>query len=188
MFFSNQPNVQSWQSSYQRFLKMAAHTRGSSQQVYVSCITLKCCLNTLMMSCLYSPSSLFFPPSFTSLLSPTIHLMCVCSKCWCLSYVFSAFGLFSYCLPGLFGSSPPQPVWCFNALLCVLLGGTSLCVCLAVLSSFPTFCDGLCGVLRASVLLCCESYFFVTIQSQSSYRFYVACHPFSPVTAFIVAG
>ncbi|XP_069378069.1 phosphatidate phosphatase LPIN1 isoform X3 [Paralichthys olivaceus] len=30
-------------------------------------------------------------------------------QCWCLSYVFSVFGLFSYCLPGLFGSSPPQP-------------------------------------------------------------------------------
>ncbi|XP_074522036.1 phosphatidate phosphatase LPIN1 isoform X3 [Halichoeres trimaculatus] len=30
-------------------------------------------------------------------------------QCWCLSYVFSAFGLFSYCLPGLFGSGPPQP-------------------------------------------------------------------------------
>ncbi|XP_063333729.1 phosphatidate phosphatase LPIN1 isoform X1 [Pelmatolapia mariae] len=28
---------------------------------------------------------------------------------WCLSYVFSAFGFFSYCLPGLFGSSPSQP-------------------------------------------------------------------------------
>ncbi|XP_068450642.1 phosphatidate phosphatase LPIN1 isoform X2 [Clinocottus analis] len=26
-------------------------------------------------------------------------------QCWCLSYVFSAFGLFSYCLPGLFGAS-----------------------------------------------------------------------------------
>lgn len=32
------------------------------------------------------------------------------AKCWCLSYVFSAFGLFSYCLPGLFGSSTSQPV------------------------------------------------------------------------------
>ncbi|XP_051235256.1 phosphatidate phosphatase LPIN1 isoform X2 [Dicentrarchus labrax] len=30
-------------------------------------------------------------------------------QCWCLSYVFSAFGLFSYCLPGLFGSSPSKP-------------------------------------------------------------------------------
>ncbi|XP_030270274.1 phosphatidate phosphatase LPIN1 isoform X1 [Sparus aurata] len=30
-------------------------------------------------------------------------------QCWCLSYVFSAFGLFSYCLPGLFGSGPAQP-------------------------------------------------------------------------------
>ncbi|CAJ1048941.1 phosphatidate phosphatase LPIN1 [Xyrichtys novacula] len=30
-------------------------------------------------------------------------------QCWCLSYVFSAFGLFSYCLPGLFGSSSSQP-------------------------------------------------------------------------------
>ncbi|XP_059210438.1 phosphatidate phosphatase LPIN1 isoform X2 [Centropristis striata] len=30
-------------------------------------------------------------------------------QCWCLSYVFSAFGLFSYCLPGLFGSSTSQP-------------------------------------------------------------------------------
>uniref|UniRef100_A0A3Q3B906 phosphatidate phosphatase n=1 Tax=Kryptolebias marmoratus TaxID=37003 RepID=A0A3Q3B906_KRYMA len=30
-------------------------------------------------------------------------------QCWCLSYVFSVFGLFSYCLPGLFGSSPSQP-------------------------------------------------------------------------------
>ncbi|XP_068587232.1 phosphatidate phosphatase LPIN1 isoform X2 [Cebidichthys violaceus] len=30
-------------------------------------------------------------------------------QCWCLSYVFSAFGLFSYCLPGLFGSGPSQP-------------------------------------------------------------------------------
>ncbi|XP_056135308.1 phosphatidate phosphatase LPIN1 [Lampris incognitus] len=29
-------------------------------------------------------------------------------QCWCLSYVFSAFGLFSYCLPGLFGSSQVQ--------------------------------------------------------------------------------
>lgn len=38
------------------------------------------------------------------------------SQCWCLSYVFSVFGLFSYCLPGLFGSSPSQPV-CFLALL-----------------------------------------------------------------------
>ncbi|XP_077420288.1 phosphatidate phosphatase LPIN1 isoform X3 [Vanacampus margaritifer] len=28
---------------------------------------------------------------------------------WCLSYVFSAFGLFSYCLPGLFGPRPPEP-------------------------------------------------------------------------------
>lgn len=36
--------------------------------------------------------------------------MFVCAKCWCLSYVFSAFGLFSYCLPGLFGSSTSQPV------------------------------------------------------------------------------
>ncbi|KAK5873776.1 hypothetical protein PBY51_018786 [Eleginops maclovinus] len=30
-------------------------------------------------------------------------------QCWCLSYMFSAFGLFSYCLPGLFGSRPSQP-------------------------------------------------------------------------------
>ncbi|XP_034044035.1 phosphatidate phosphatase LPIN1 isoform X2 [Thalassophryne amazonica] len=30
-------------------------------------------------------------------------------QCWCLSYVFSVFGLFSYCLPGLFGSSSSQP-------------------------------------------------------------------------------
>nr|XP_040020917.1 phosphatidate phosphatase LPIN1 isoform X2 [Gasterosteus aculeatus aculeatus]XP_040020955.1 phosphatidate phosphatase LPIN1 isoform X2 [Gasterosteus aculeatus aculeatus] len=30
-------------------------------------------------------------------------------QCWCLSYVFSAFGLFSYCLPGLFGSGASQP-------------------------------------------------------------------------------
>nr|XP_015799111.2 phosphatidate phosphatase LPIN1 isoform X2 [Nothobranchius furzeri] len=28
---------------------------------------------------------------------------------WCLSYVFSVFGLFSYCLPGLFSSSSSQP-------------------------------------------------------------------------------
>ncbi|XP_077376028.1 phosphatidate phosphatase LPIN1 isoform X2 [Festucalex cinctus] len=28
---------------------------------------------------------------------------------WCLSYFFSAFGLFSYCLPGLFGPRPPEP-------------------------------------------------------------------------------
>nr|XP_020445679.1 phosphatidate phosphatase LPIN1-like isoform X2 [Monopterus albus] len=30
-------------------------------------------------------------------------------QCWCLSYMFSVFGLFSYCFPGLFGSSPPKP-------------------------------------------------------------------------------
>ncbi|KAM3876943.1 phosphatidate phosphatase LPIN1 [Diretmus argenteus] len=30
-------------------------------------------------------------------------------QCWCLSYVFSAFGLFSYCLPSLFGSTQSQP-------------------------------------------------------------------------------
>ncbi|XP_057693143.1 phosphatidate phosphatase LPIN1 isoform X2 [Corythoichthys intestinalis] len=28
---------------------------------------------------------------------------------WCLSYFFSAFGLFSYCLPGLFGPRQPEP-------------------------------------------------------------------------------
>ncbi|XP_051918923.1 phosphatidate phosphatase LPIN1 isoform X1 [Hippocampus zosterae] len=28
---------------------------------------------------------------------------------WCLSYFFSAFGLFSYCLPGLFGPRPAEP-------------------------------------------------------------------------------
>ncbi|XP_035992403.1 phosphatidate phosphatase LPIN1 isoform X2 [Fundulus heteroclitus] len=28
---------------------------------------------------------------------------------WCLSYVFSVFGLFSYCFPGLFGSSTSAP-------------------------------------------------------------------------------
>ncbi|XP_024151438.1 phosphatidate phosphatase LPIN1 isoform X1 [Oryzias melastigma] len=33
-------------------------------------------------------------------------------QCWCLSYVFSAFGFFSFCFPGLFGysSSPPESV------------------------------------------------------------------------------
>ncbi|KAM4744614.1 phosphatidate phosphatase LPIN1 isoform 2-T2 [Anableps anableps] len=30
-------------------------------------------------------------------------------QCWCLSYVFSVFGLFSYCFPGLFGSSTSEP-------------------------------------------------------------------------------
>ncbi|XP_015233740.1 PREDICTED: phosphatidate phosphatase LPIN1-like [Cyprinodon variegatus] len=30
-------------------------------------------------------------------------------QCWCLSYVFSVFGLFSYCFPGLFGSSVTEP-------------------------------------------------------------------------------
>lgn len=44
------------------------------------------------------------------------------SKCWCLSYVFSALGLFSYCLPGLFGSSSSRPVWRF-------CGFARLCVC-----------------------------------------------------------
>lgn len=66
------------------------------------------------MSCLYPPP--YFSFLFTHYLSLTIHRMFVCTKCWCLSYVFSAFGLFSYCLPGLFGSSPSQPV-CFLALL-----------------------------------------------------------------------
>lgn len=50
-------------------------------------------------------------------LCPNIHAIFVCTKCWCLSYVFSAFGLFSYCLPGLFGSGASQPVRCFLALL-----------------------------------------------------------------------
>ncbi|XP_007559139.1 phosphatidate phosphatase LPIN1 isoform X5 [Poecilia latipinna] len=30
-------------------------------------------------------------------------------QCWCLSYVFSVFGLFSYCFPGLFGSTTSEP-------------------------------------------------------------------------------
>ncbi|MEQ2258798.1 hypothetical protein XENORESO_002517 [Xenotaenia resolanae] len=30
-------------------------------------------------------------------------------QCWCLSYVFSVFGLFSYCFPGLFGTSTSEP-------------------------------------------------------------------------------
>lgn len=43
--------------------------------------------------------------------------MSVCTKCWCWSYVFSALGFFSYCLPALFGPSSSQPVCYFLSLL-----------------------------------------------------------------------
>ena len=103
------------------------HTRGSSHQSCKSYATVKygfltCSPNTLIMSCLYPPPPYFFLFLFTHFLSPAIHPTFVCTKCWCLSYVFSAFGLFSYCLPGLFGSGPAQPVRCFSRFACVLIG------------------------------------------------------------------
>lgn len=47
--------------------------------------------------------------------------MSVCTKCWCWSYVFSALGFFSYCLPALFGPSSSQPVCYFLSLLRVYI-------------------------------------------------------------------
>lgn len=102
-------------------------------------------------------------------------MMFLCAKCWCLSYVFSAFGLFSYCLPGLFGSSASRPVGCFLALL-GCWSSVHVFVCLYVVSS--------CIFLSA-------------IQSHSSevtlpFRFYIAFFALCshaivllPVTAFI---
>lgn len=102
-----------------------------------------------------SPPCYFFLFLFTHFLSPTIHLTFVCTKCWCLSYVFSAFGLFSYCLPGLFGSGPAQPVRCFSRFALVLIGerlclsayhhfttvSLSVCLSLSCMSfSFPVVC------------------------------------------------
>ena len=55
------------------------------------------------------PMLFFFPVS------------CVCTKCWCWSYVFSALAFFSYCLPTLFGSSSSQPVCYFLSLLKVYI-------------------------------------------------------------------
>lgn len=48
-------------------------------------------------------------------------VICMCTQYWCWSYVFSAFAFFSYCLPGLFGSSSSQPVCYFLSLLRVYI-------------------------------------------------------------------
>lgn len=69
--------------------------------------------DTLITSCLYSLPHFF--PLHLLMFSLFDHpCVFVCAKCWCLSYVFSAFGLFSYCLPGLFGYSSAEPVWRFS--------------------------------------------------------------------------
>lgn len=77
------------------------------------------------MSCLYPPC--YFPTFIYISFIFSLYPMFVCTKCWCLSYVFSAFGLFSYCLPGLFGSSPPQPVWFFLASIGCWSGHVFVC-------------------------------------------------------------
>ncbi len=123
------------------------------------------------MSCLYPLP--YFSLLFTYFLAPIIRSMFVCTKCWCLSYVFSAFGLFSYCLPGLFGSSPSQPVWCFLALLGCWSGHVFVCQ-----PSFPTtvnlsICLSVSCVSISFSLWCVLLHFFpihfpTAIQSQSS--------------------
>ena len=102
-----------------------------------------------MMSCLYPPPSLFFPFLFAHFLSPTTHLTFVWTKCWCLSYVFSAFGLFSYCLPGLFGSGPAQPVRCFSRFALLVCWSGHVFICLLTIISPPPAC------LSASLCLAC---------------------------------
>lgn len=59
-------------------------------------------------------------------------VMCMCTQYWCWSYVFSAFAFFSYCLPGLFGSSSSQSVCYFLSLLRVY-------ICVSVITSHQKF-------------------------------------------------
>lgn len=140
------------------------------------------------MSCLYPPPYLFLL-LFTHFLSPTIHVMFVCAKCWCLSYVFSAFGLFSYCLPGLFGSSPSQPVGCFLALLGC---GMCLSVCLPSCHHCKLVNRSL-SVLHASLFSPCGASPVTVLTGLFLFNLYFAFSAFclhatesSPVTPFIL--
>lgn len=121
-------------------------THGRAYSIVVSPISrwnvlLNCWPNTWLMSCLCPPS--YFSLLFKHILSLTIHLIFMFIKCWCLSYVFSAFGFFSYCLPGLFGSGPSQPVWCFLALLMCWSGHDFI----SLLCLFVFHCCPLCKPL-----------------------------------------
>ncbi|XP_047219759.1 phosphatidate phosphatase LPIN1 isoform X3 [Girardinichthys multiradiatus] len=60
-------------------------------------------------------------------------------QCWCLSYVFSVFGLFSYCFPGLFGTSTSEPCGLeleFSTFFSIFF--LLSCLCLLVLSYIST--------------------------------------------------
>lgn len=61
-------------------------------------------------------------------------VMCMCTQYWCWSYVFSVFAFFSYCLPGLFGSSSSQSVCYFLSLLRVY-------ICVSVITSHRKVVD-----------------------------------------------
>lgn len=78
--------------------------------------------NTLICPFL-SPS--YFSPFFCTF---SFCVMRVCTQYWCWSYVFSAFAFFSYCLPGLFGSSSSQSVCYFLNLLRVY-------ICVSIITS-----------------------------------------------------
>lgn len=82
------------------------------------------------------------------------HFICtflsVCTKCWCWSFVFSALGFFSYCLPALFGSTSSQPVCSCLSMLMANVLFFEVIVCKLCSSVFPApqcsvifsiFCD-----------------------------------------------
>lgn len=103
--------------------------------------------NTWIMFFNFFISFLFCSILFAPFLFPPICVMSVCTKCWCWSYVFSALGFFSYCLPALFGSSSSQPVCYFLSLLRVY-------ICVSLLHH-RTNRETLC-------LACTSNFFYVT--------------------------
>lgn len=100
--------------------------------------------------------------------------MSVWTQYWCWSYVFSALGFFSDCLPALFGSSSSQPVCDILSLLTVYIWVSLLHHC----------------TNRETLWLACTSnFFYVTCAVWVFlYLFYVNCvHLFMVFCAFPVS-
>lgn len=141
--------------------------------------------NTLIMFFNFFISFLFCSILFAPFLFPPICVMSVCTKCRCWSYVFSALGFFSYCLPALFGSSSSQPVCYFLSLLRVYICVSLLhhrtnreTLCLACTSNFFYVT---CAVWVFLNLLCanCVHLFMVFCALPASLWFWIIFFPVS---------
>lgn len=118
----------------------------------------------------FSIPFLFFSNFFCTF---SFCVMCMCTQYWCWSYVFSAFAFFSYCLPGLFGSSSSQSVCYFLSLLRVY-------ICVSVITSHQKVVVG----MHHELLFCWN----ILMRNVLFFQFlYVNCaHPFMGLCVFPV--